>query len=85
MTKQKALLLVEKQGSFAVRDIDVIAPGPGELLVKVHSAGLNPGDWKVAETGLFIAKYPAVLGFDVAGTVEVVGEDVVGFAVGDRV
>ena len=85
MTKQKALLLLEKQGSFAVRDVDVVAPGPGELLVKVHSAALNPADWKIAKTGRLITEYPAILGSDVAGTVEAIGEDTVGFAVGDRV
>lgn len=85
MSTQKALLLLEKQGDLAVRDIEVPTAGPGELLVKVHSAGVNPSDWKIAKYGIFVTQYPAVLGSDAAGTVAAVGEGVTGFQVGDRV
>ena len=85
MTTHKALLLLEKQGSLAVRDIETPKPGPGEILVKVEAAALNPLDWKIQAYGLIVEKYPAILGFDGAGTVVEVGEDVTSFAVGDRV
>jgi NADPH2:quinone reductase len=58
-------------------------PGPGEVLVKVHSAGVNPADWKCREGNLaqFLTyRFPFVLGFDLAGTVEAVGEGVEDFA-----
>lgn len=63
-------------------------PGPGELLVRLAAAGLNPMDWKAAEgefDGHMPHTFPLVLGFDGAGTVEAVGEGVARFAVGDHV
>ena len=85
MVKQKALLLLEKQGDFAVREIDVPKPEPGEILVEVRATGLNPVDWKIQKIGFAVSEYPAVLGSDSAGVVKEVGEGVAGFEVGDRV
>ena len=85
MTTHKALLLLEKQGSLAVRDIETPKPGPGELLIEVRATGLNPVDWKIQSYGLFFTEFPAILGIDSAGIVKEVGEGVTGFAVGDRV
>jgi NADPH:quinone reductase-like Zn-dependent oxidoreductase len=51
-------------------------PGAGELLIAVKSIALNPADIAMRETGLFITSYPAILGFDVAGLVVDVGQDV---------
>lgn len=47
-------------------------PGPGELLVRVACAGVNPADWKTREGWLsayFDYRFPFVPGFDLAGTV----------------
>ncbi|KAF9037633.1 chaperonin 10-like protein [Panaeolus papilionaceus] len=82
---QKALLLESKFGQFVIGERQVDKPGPGELLVKVHSVGLNPADWKVQKFGVLIKEYPAVLGADIAGEVEELGEGVTGFQKGDRV
>ena len=60
------------------------APGPGELLVRVRAAGVNPGDWRMRE-GSYGIDGPAVLGREVAGTVLAVGDGVVDFAPGDEV
>ncbi|KAG5720977.1 Zinc-type alcohol dehydrogenase-like protein C2E1P3.01 [Termitomyces sp. T112] len=84
-TTQKALLLESKQGKFVVGSRDIPKPGPGELLVKVLATGLNPVDWKIQKYGIFVTEFPAVLGTDLAGTVEVVGEGVTSFKKGDRV
>ena len=70
--------------------IEVPAPQPasGELLVRVHAASVNAYDAFVA-MGMakdFMAyEFPAVLGQDLAGVVEAVGEEVEGFQEGDRV
>lgn len=85
MSSHKALFLLEKQGDFAVRDVETPKPGPGELLVQVKAAGLNPRDWKIQATGLFIKEYPTILGIDGAGVVKEVGEGVTDFIVGDNV
>ncbi|WP_329562504.1 NADP-dependent oxidoreductase [Streptomyces uncialis] len=64
-------------------------PGPGELLVAVRAAGVNPVDWKLREglrrPGAGEPRFPVVLGSEVAGTVEALGPDVSGFQVGDAV
>lgn len=81
---QKALLLDAKLGNFVVNSIPVPKPGRGEILVKVKAAALNPADWK-AHKGLVAVKFPAILGADISGDVEELGEDVTDFKNGDRV
>ncbi|EJD07034.1 GroES-like protein, partial [Fomitiporia mediterranea MF3/22] len=54
-------------------------------LEKIHATALNPADWKRREFNFFVPAYPVIFGTDSAGTVEEVGEDVQGFAKGDRV
>lgn len=61
------------------------APGPTELLVRVHAAGLNPTDWKHRATGGLLGDPPFVLGWDVSGVVEAVGPGVALFEPGDEV
>ncbi|MFJ3878998.1 NADP-dependent oxidoreductase [Streptomyces sp. NPDC090077] len=61
---------------------------PGEVLVRVRCAGVNPVDWKIMAgglDGLMDTVFPVVPGWDVAGTVERVGIDAPEFAVGDEV
>jgi NADPH2:quinone reductase len=65
-------------------DVPVPVPGPGELLVRVRSAGVNPGDWRLRE-GAYGTVGPAVLGREVAGAVQQLGPDVQGFCTGDEV
>jgi NADPH:quinone reductase len=61
-------------------------PGPGEVVVRVRAAGVNPVD-AYMHTGTYARKppLPYTPGFDGAGEIESVGDDVKGFAVGDRV
>lgn len=62
--------------------------GPGEVLVRVRCAAVNPVDWKIMAGGLdplMDVVYPVVPGWDVAGTVEKVGIDVPEYAEGDEV
>lgn len=68
----------------AFLDVAEPAPGPGELLVRVRAAGVNPGDWRL-RSGAYGVSPPAVLGREVAGTVVGLGAGVDGFAVGDEV
>jgi NADPH2:quinone reductase len=61
---------------------------PGELLVEVRTAGVNPVDWKI-RSGLYggadASAFPAVLGSEVSGVVREVGKDVDGFAENDEI
>lgn len=63
-------------------------PGPGEVLVRVHAASINPIDWKLrsgAAKHIYPLTFPAILGRDVAGVVEQLGDGVSGFKVGEKV
>ena len=82
---QKAFILNAKHGDFNVGTASVPKPGPGEILVKIKTVALNPGDWKVQKYGMLAEKFPAILGFDIAGDVEEIGEGVAEFQKGDRV
>ncbi|MFJ6794216.1 NADP-dependent oxidoreductase [Streptomyces sp. NPDC091268] len=68
------------------REIDRPEPGPGDILVRVHAAGVNPVDWKTRATGALIAwGETPIVGWDVSGTVEAVGPGVTLHAPGDEV
>lgn len=62
-------------------------PGPGEVLVRIQASGVNPLDAKIRACQAPHARQPlpAVLGLDLAGTVEAVGPGVVAFRTGDEV
>ncbi|MFD0167530.1 NADP-dependent oxidoreductase [Streptomyces decoyicus] len=69
-------------------DLPQPEPGPGEVLVRLSAAGLNPVDWKIAD-GMFgdamPVAFPLVLGSDGAGEVLAIGDGVRRFTVGDAV
>lgn len=71
--------------------IETVVPDPvamaGEVLVRVRASGVNPLDTKIRAGQAAHAKQPlpAVLGLDMAGVVEDVGEGVIGFKRGDEV
>ncbi|MEU1291243.1 NADP-dependent oxidoreductase [Streptomyces sp. NPDC005840] len=74
----------------ALVEVERPVPGPGQVLVAVRAAGVNPVDWKQrtgyrrpGETGE--AVFPAVFGNEVSGVVEETGEGVSTPAVGDAV
>lgn len=60
-------------------------PGPSEVLVRVHAAGVNPTDLWHRETGGLLGERPVPLGWDVSGTVEAVGLGVTVYRPGDAV
>ena len=71
-----------------VVDVPKPAPGPGQVLVQVKAAGINPGEAKI-RAGLLHARWPATFpsgqGSDLAGVVAETGPGVTGFAAGDEV
>ncbi|CQD03521.1 zinc-binding dehydrogenase [Mycobacterium lentiflavum] len=71
-----------------VGDIDMPAPGRGEVVVEVRAAGINPGEAAIrsgAMHEMFPATFPSGQGSDLAGVVTATGPGVTGFAVGDEV
>lgn len=65
-------------------DVDLPAPGPGEVQVRHTAVGLNFID-TYHRRGIYPVELPSGLGVEAAGVVEAVGEGVTGFKVGDRV
>jgi NADPH:quinone reductase-like Zn-dependent oxidoreductase len=71
-----------------VEDVPVPDPGPGQVLVRVRAAGINPGEAKIRE-GLMAAQWPSTFpsgeGSDLAGVVDRLGSGVTTVAPGDEV
>src|SRR5215212_3578110 len=84
----KAVVLTGTGGPemFEVLERPDPAVGAGEVRIAVRAAGLNFAD-TMARVGLYPAapKPPCVLGYEIAGEVEALGEGVSGFTVGQRV
>ena len=85
----KAAILEGFGKPVTVQDAPRPQAGPGEVTIRVKACGvchsdlhLAEGDWDALKR---ITKLPLVLGHEVAGTVEEVGEGVTGFQPGDRV
>jgi NADPH:quinone reductase-like Zn-dependent oxidoreductase len=90
MATMRAAVLTGYGGGerLELREILRPEPGPGQLLVRVRAAGVNPVDWKIRQGSLRLllpARFPLVLGYDVAGEVAAVGPEVADFEPGDPV
>jgi NADPH2:quinone reductase len=71
---------------MGLEDVPDPVPGPGEVLVRIHAAGVNPVDTylRAGELG-FAPSLPFIPGIDGAGVIEALGEGVTDLKVGDRV
>jgi NADPH:quinone reductase-like Zn-dependent oxidoreductase len=72
----------------SIRDLPVPTPGEGEVLVRVHAAGVNVMDPMYVAGWLkdyMEHRFPLVAGIDLSGVVEAIGPGVSGFASGDEV
>ncbi|MFI5584370.1 zinc-dependent alcohol dehydrogenase family protein [Amycolatopsis sp. NPDC051758] len=68
-------------------DVDLGAPGPGELRLRVEAIGLNRAE-AMFRSGTYFERpdeFPAKLGYSASGTVEALGDGVGGFRVGDAI
>lgn len=84
----KAMVITNYGGTdvFCEKEMQIPEPKNKELLVKVHATSVNPVDYKIRKgqipTGV---KPPQILGFDVSGVVEKIGEKCTDFKIGDEV
>jgi len=81
----KAAVLTAAHSQLQVQNVEKWAPQKGEVLIRNHAIATNPVDWKIQKYGIFVTKFPSILASDVAGVVEVVGEGVTRYKVGDKV
>jgi hypothetical protein len=87
----KALLIKgygDIESNLSFEDIKKPTCGKKQILVEIYSAGVNPIDYKIIEgqlKALQKLKFPAQIGFDVAGVVIEKGDEVNNFNIGDKV
>lgn len=83
----QALMLEQYNTPFTLRTLPRPSAKANQLLVRIHASGINPLDTKIRGGAASHAHttLPAILGMDVAGTVEAIGDDVTGFNIGDAV
>jgi NADPH:quinone reductase-like Zn-dependent oxidoreductase len=83
----RAITVSEYGGTPVVADVRTPRPGPGQVLIKLRAAGMNPMDRTLA-AGVkrpMPATFPMVLGADCPGVVEAVGDQVTRRSRGDEV
>ena len=79
-------MVLERAGEpLHAAELPVTTPGPHQILIKVAACGVCRTDLHVLDGELTHPKLPLVLGHEIVGHVEVPGEDVEGFARGERV
>ena len=84
----RAITVSEYGGRPAVTELPGPQPGPGQVLIAVRAAGMNPMDVQIADGGWkdrMPATFPMVLGADLAGAVKELGPGAIRFAPGDAV
>ncbi len=70
-----------------IEEVALPKAGRGQVLIRIHAAGLNPVDYKIRNGSMrlmYKTRLPMIPGFDVAGTIEQAGKRS-GFSPGDRV
>ncbi|KAB2790337.1 NADP-dependent oxidoreductase [Brucella anthropi] len=84
----KAVRIYDYNQPLVLEDVDIPEPGPGEVLVRVHAASLNPLDVKLhigSMHAFFPLAFPYTLGTDFSGVVEKTGSLASHWRAGDRV
>mgnify|MGYP001129730570 CR=1 FL=1 len=84
----KAMVITDFGGPEVFEERTMPEPilGPTAVLVKVHATSINPVDTKIRQAGSWAGvEPPAIIGYDVSGVVEAVGDAVEDFDVGDEV
>jgi NADPH:quinone reductase-like Zn-dependent oxidoreductase len=83
----KAIRIHEFGGPEVLKyeDISKPQPAPGEIRIKIVAAGVNPMDWKIRRGYISSLPLPMIMGLDVAGTIDMVGQGVTSFHPEDEV
>lgn len=88
MPINRAAFLTATKAPLEVKEVPYPTPNEKEIIVKNRAIAINPVDWfqqEMGPEGIPFLKFPAILGYDMAGEVEALGSGVTKFKVGDRV
>jgi NADPH:quinone reductase-like Zn-dependent oxidoreductase len=87
MSNTAAYQKTYKSRPFSIEEAPMPSPSPHQIVIKTKAIGINPADAAVQNVGLVYSAdlHPVILGFDIAGEVHAVGEEVTRFKLGDRV
>ncbi|WP_415401894.1 NADPH:quinone oxidoreductase family protein [Tateyamaria sp. SN3-11] len=82
----RAMQVTQLGQPLEMREVETPTPGPGEVLVRIHTCGLNFGDTLIVK-GTYQEKpqLPATVGMEMCGTVEALGAGVTHLSVGQRI
>lgn len=84
----RALAIRHYKATAELLELPRPEPGPGDLLVRVRAASVNPLDYKIRDGAVKVLipySFPLILGNDLAGEVEAIGPGVTRFQVGDAI
>jgi propanol-preferring alcohol dehydrogenase len=85
MKTMRAMILERTREPLVLRELPVPEPGAGEVRLKVHACAVCRTDLHVVDGELPNPKLPLIIGHEIVGQVERVGEGVTRLSVGDRV
>jgi len=86
--RMRAVVVTEYGGKAEIVELPAPEVEPGQILIKIAAAGMNPMDRSIAGgvwKSVMAATFPMILGFDVAGIVEDVDEGTTRFGVGESI
>ena len=81
----RAMLLEKIGGPLVARDVAAPQPGPDQVLLRVAACAVCRTDVHILDGDLPAPKLPLILGHEIVGRIEAIGQDVTRFRIGDRV
>ena len=85
MASNQAAWLDGKESPLRVGEAEMPKAAPDRVVIRNKAIAINPVDWKIQDYGVFLQKWPNILGTDIAGDIVEVGENVKNVKKGDRV
>ena len=86
MPETMRAMVLQKQGQpLVLREMPAPAPGPDQVLIRVHACGICRTDLHIADGDLPEPNLPLILGHEIVGSVVKTGKNVQGFSAGDRI
>jgi NADPH:quinone reductase-like Zn-dependent oxidoreductase len=72
----KAARIIEAGAAIRIETLPIPRPGPGEVLVRMHAAPINPSDLSTLRTGYMVRQWPVTPGLEGSGVVVAAGRGV---------